>query len=179
MAIAFSISALAADVAAARDHVVAPMKPVPVGSPDTSSMNVVLGKSVLLKLPAPITRVSVGRPETADVTTISPSEVYVLGKAIGTTNIIVWKRNGQTEVINVTVVMDAAALQSKLQELMPREQNIRVSAAGDSLVLAGMVSDTIKVDRAVALADAYVRAATGAGSGGMQAGQGMGFRKSV
>ena len=45
---------------------------------------------------------------------------------------------------------------------MPEERNIKVSAAGDSLVLFGMVSDALKADRAVALADAYVRASTSA-----------------
>lgn len=133
----------------------------------TSSMNVTLGKSALLRPPLPVTRLSVGNPEVTDVALISPSEIYMLGKTIGATNVILWTRGGQTAVINVTVTMDTAALQSKLQELMPNEKNIRVSAAGDSLALFGTVSDTLKADRALALADAYVRASGGA-RGGMQ-----------
>lgn len=153
--------------AAAQGKVLAMAKPAEALLPMASNMTVTLGKSALLKLPVPITRISVGNPEVGDVTLISPSEVYVLGKAIGTTNVILWTRSGQTAVINVTVMMDAAALQSKLQELMPNEKNIKASAAGDSLVLSGTVSDTLKADRAVALADAYVRAAAG-GQSGMQ-----------
>lgn len=126
-----------------------------------SSMNVTLGKSTLIKLPAAVARLSVANPDVADVTLINPSQIYVLGKAIGMTNVILWTRGGQTAIINVTVLMDAAALQSTLQELMPEERSIRVSPAGDSLVLSGTVSDTIKADRVVALADAYVRASTG------------------
>lgn len=122
-----------------------------------SSMDITLGKSTLLRLPSPISRISVGNPSVADVTLINPSEVYILGKLIGTTNIILWTRSGQTRVVDVTVLMDAAALQNKLQEIMPEERDIRVRAAGDSLVLSGTVSDTIKVDRAVALADTYIR----------------------
>ncbi|MBN9133107.1 MAG: type II and III secretion system protein family protein [Nitrosospira multiformis] len=131
-----------------------------------SDMDVTYGKSALLRLPAAVTRISVGNPDVADVTLISPSEIYVLGKSIGTTNVILWTRggqagSGQTAVINVTVILDAAALQAKLRELMPGETDIKVTAAGDSLVLSGTVSDTLKADRAVALADAYVRAAAG------------------
>ena len=122
-----------------------------------SSMNVTLGKSTLLRLPSAISRISVGNPSVADVTLTSASEVYILGKMIGTTNIILWARNGSTRVVDITVLMDAAALQTKLQEIMPEETDIHVKAAGDSLVLSGTVSDTIKVDRAVALADTYVR----------------------
>jgi pilus assembly protein CpaC len=128
-------------------------------------MDVTLGKSVLLKLPATVARLSVGNPEVADVMLIDSAQIYVLGKSIGTTNVILWTRGGQTAIINVTVFLDAAALQSKLRELMPGESNIKVSAAGDSLVLFGMVSDTLKADRAVALADAYVRASSSAQSG--------------
>lgn len=163
-----SITLLLIDPAtAAQPKVVATAKPTEALLPMASNMNVTLGKSALLKLPVPVTRLSVGNPEVGDVTLINPSEVYVLGKAIGTTNVILWTRSGQTTVINVTVMMDAAALQSKLQELMPNEKNIKASAAGDSLVLSGTVSDALKADRAVALADAYVRAASG-GQGGMQ-----------
>ena len=152
-----------------------------------SSMDVTLGKSTLLRLPSPIARISVGNPGVADVTLINPSEVYILGKMIGTTNIILWSRSGHTRVIDVTVLMDAAALQSKLLEIMPEEKDIKVKAAGDSLVLSGTVSDTIKVDRAVALADTYIRTSVlgmmmsmqnsqgngGQGGQGSQGGQGM------
>ncbi|MCO6428418.1 type II and III secretion system protein family protein [Nitrosomonas communis] len=155
-----------------------------------SSMDVTLGKSTLLRLPSPIARISVGNPGVADVTMINPSEVYILGKMIGTTNIILWPRSGHTRVVDVTVLMDAAALQSKLLEIMPEEKDIKVKAAGDSLVLSGTVSDTIKVDRAVALADTYIRTSVlgmmmsmqnsqgnggqnGQGGSGSQGGQGM------
>jgi pilus assembly protein CpaC len=153
--------------ATAQTVVAAVKKPTEARLAVASNMNVTLGKSALLRLPVPVKRLSVGNPEVGDVTLINPSEIYVLGKAIGTTNVILWTRDGQTAVIDVTVMMDAAALQNKLQELMPNDKSIRVSAAGDSLVLSGTVADTLKADRAVALADAYVRAAVGA-QGGMQ-----------
>jgi pilus assembly protein CpaC len=122
-----------------------------------STMDVTLGKSTLLRLPSAISRISVGNPGVADVTLINPSEVYILGKMIGTTNIILWAKGGQTRVIDVTVLMDAVALQNKLQEIMPDEKEIHVRAAGDSMILSGTVANTIKADRAVALADTYVR----------------------
>ncbi len=164
-----AIVVLTAGVPAATAQMIAAARPAETLAV-ASGMNVTLGKSALLRLPAPVTRLSVGNPEVADVALISQSELYVLGKTIGTTNVILWTRGGQTAVIDVTVIMDAAALQSKLQELMPYEKNIRVSAAADSLALSGTVSDTLKADRAVALADAYVRASTGAQGGAQRGG---------
>ncbi|MDE2367185.1 MAG: pilus assembly protein N-terminal domain-containing protein, partial [Betaproteobacteria bacterium] len=164
------ISMLTSGVPLAAARTIAAAAPAEPPLAVASSMNVTLGKSALLRLPAAVARLSVGNPDIADVTLINPSQVYVLGKTIGMTNVILWTRGGQTAVINVTVLMDAAALQSTLQELMPEEKNIKVNPAGDSLVLSGTVSDTLKADRAVALADAYVRASAGAQGGPQRSG---------
>ena len=122
-----------------------------------SSIDVTLGKSTLLKLPASIKRISVGSPNIADVMMINSREVYILGKLIGMTNITVWTKDGKSTVVDVTVLMDATALQNQLQRIMPEEKNIKVTAAGDSLILTGVVTNTLKVDRAVAMADAFIR----------------------
>ena len=164
--------ALTADIAPASARTITAITPPPPEAPlaTASAMDVTLGKSVLLKLPAAAARLSVGNPDIADVMLIDPTQIYVLGKTIGTTNIILWTRGGQTAIINITVFLDAAALQSKLRELMPEERNVKVSAAGDSLVLFGTVTDTLKADRAIALADAYVRASKGVQGGSQRAG---------
>jgi pilus assembly protein CpaC len=167
-----AILALTADIAPAAARTITAITPPPPEAPlaTASTMDVTLGKSVLLKLPAAAARLSVGNPDIADMMLIDPTQIYVLGKTIGTTNIILWTRGGQTAIINITVFLDAAALQSKLRELMPEERNVKVSAAGDSLVLFGTVTDTLKADRAVALADAYVRASKGVQGGSQRAG---------
>ena len=87
-----------------------------------SDMDVTLGKSTLLKLPVPIKRISVGSPSIADVKMINSREVYVLGKLIGMTNITLWTKDGKSRVIDVTVLMDATALQNQLLEIMPIEK---------------------------------------------------------
>lgn len=121
------------------------------------TLNLVTGKSTLLRLGAPVDRISVGNPVVADVTVIGSRELYVLGKAFGSTNVILWRKNGPTSVLNVVVDLDAGLLQDKLAELLPEEKGIQVHAAADSVVLSGTVSSAAKVEQAVAVADAYVR----------------------
>jgi len=60
--------------------------------------------------------------------------------------------------------MDPEALAQTFRELFPDEKNIRITAAADSLVLSGVVSDALVVAQVVELATAYVRrpATTGA-----------------
>lgn len=114
-----------------------------------------IGKSALLRLPAAASRVSVGDKTIADVILLNPREIYLLGKKVGTTNIILWSRSGQSTVIDVQVGIDPSALQGQLGKLMPGEKDIKVSAAADSLVLTGSVADAMKAARAAELAEAF------------------------
>jgi pilus assembly protein CpaC len=120
-------------------------------------LNAVIGKSMLIRLPAPVSRMSVGNPVVADVNLLNPSELYLLGKEIGSTNLIVWYKGGGTSVTDINVNIDTASLEGQLHQLMPGEQDIRVSTAADSIVLQGTVSDSLRVDEAMGIAEAYVR----------------------
>jgi len=68
----------------------------------------------------------------------------------------------------VAVSMDTAALQAVLRQLLPAEQGIVISAAFDSVVLSGQVSDSEALTRATDLAQAFVRGQRGAGGGGTE-----------
>lgn len=120
-------------------------------------VHAVLGKSTVLQLNDPATRMAVGNPSIADVTLLNPREFYILGKGLGSTNLVIWTRNGSVSVFDILVNIDASALQDKLAQLLPDEKNIKVTTAADSVVLSGSVSDVGAVERAVAIAEAYVR----------------------
>lgn len=100
---------------------------------------------------------SAGRTGVADVDVLllGPSELYLLGKRVGSMNLILQNPTGLCTVMDIAVTMDAGSLQAKLDQLMPDEKNIKVSAAEDSIILSGEVSSALKVDRAVSLAAAY------------------------
>jgi len=117
----------------------------------------VAGKSTLLHLDSPIERISVGNPAVADVTLISPQELYLLGKTFGSTNLIVWRRAGPTTIIDLSVSLDTAALSERLRLLLPGESAIAVHSAADSVVLSGVVSSAMRAEQASAIADAFVR----------------------
>ena len=90
-------------------------------------INATLGKSALLKLPESASRVSVGDKDIADIILLNPREIYILGKKVGSTNIMLWSKNGQSTVVDVNVSMDANALADKLLQLFPNEKNIKIS----------------------------------------------------
>lgn len=104
-----------------------------------------------------------------DVLLLSPTEVYVLGKGIGSTNVVLLDDAGQCTAFDVVVGMDTTALQTTIAKLLPEEKNIRVTAAFDSVVLMGSVTDAAAIGRVIDLTNAYVRG-SGGGAGGSVAG---------
>jgi pilus assembly protein CpaC len=118
-------------------------------------LRLVSGKSQVVPIPGGITRVSVANPEMADVTVIAGRELYAIGKKVGSTNIFLWNKSGQMIVMDVIISTDTLSLQGKLRELMPTEQQLHVSSAGEALVLIGQVADAAKVQRAVEIAEQY------------------------
>ncbi|MFC5475291.1 type II and III secretion system protein family protein [Paraherbaspirillum soli] len=125
-----------------------------------------------LHLPAPAWLRTIGNPEVVQVeplTSPTPRTTFFLfGKKVGSTNLMFQNREGRCAMVEVSVGIDTASVQSKINQLMPEEKNIKVGAASDSLVLSGVVADTMAVDRALAIANAYVRKGSGGagGSGG-------------
>nr|WP_224011602.1 type II and III secretion system protein family protein [Paraburkholderia tropica] len=122
-----------------------------------SERNVVvpLGKSVLVPVDEPVRNRTLGNPEIAQATMVSPQTLYLVGQSVGTTNMIVQGRSGACQVIDVIVSADAGGLQAALGQLMPEERDIRVSTAADNLVLAGRVSSAQAAAQAVEIARAF------------------------
>lgn len=120
------------------------------------SISLVVGKSTLLRLSAPADRISVGNPTVADVTAISPRELYLLGKTFGSTNLILWRKGNSTTIVDLAVKPDSGLLKERLRTLLPAEVGIEVSTASDSVVLSGVVSSALRASQAVEIAEAFV-----------------------
>ncbi len=145
---------------APRAKAIAPQAmPDSAGSHTDVSRNMALaeGKSTLMHLPFPVARVSVGDPRIADVILLNTTDVYLLGKSVGTTNLIIWNRSNEASIIDLSVSIDSSLLQARLSALLPNEKDLHVTVAGDTLILSGMVSDTVKADQAMSLANAYAQ----------------------
>ncbi len=112
------------------------------------SIDLTIGKSTLLRMPSAVTRISLGNPSVADVTLISATELYLLGKTYGSTNLIVWRKGGGPTAIDVNVNIDHKRMEAKLRELLPDEKGIRVRPAADSVILTGVVSSAVKAKAA-------------------------------
>ena len=120
------------------------------------ALNLTIGKSTMMRLPSAITRISVGNPTVADVTLISATELYLLGKTYGSTNLMIWRKGAGPTVIDVNVNIDVARMEAKIHELLPGEKGITVRPAADSVILTGVVSSAVKAKAAEDIANAFV-----------------------
>jgi len=120
-----------------------------------TAIDIPAGKSVVLKSESPVKRVSVANPEVADFILLSSREIYVTAKAAGSTNLTLWQDGHVVAVYDINVGYDITGLKQQLNRVMPKEKELQVVAANDSITLAGKVSSAANLSQALALARAY------------------------
>lgn len=151
-------AAAAAPQAAAREMPFAEHGPNCVGEVAMhSSVVVPLGKSTMVALPEPVRTRTVGNPSVVQAMLVSPRTLYLLGTDIGTTNMIVQGRSGSCSIVDVVVGTDPSGLQAAIADLLPSETGIQIKVAADTLVLTGTVSDAVKAQRVIELANAFAQ----------------------
>ena len=149
--VAFLAVAGFADTARAQS---AAFQTLPTGA--SINMAIPLFKSRVVVVDVPTGRVAVGNPDVADIVVINPTQLYVLAKDIGTTNVLFWSRDNMLiGSINLEVVHDLDGLKAKLHQLMPTEP-IEVYSAQRSIILRGRASNVSSMNAAVRIADGYL-----------------------
>jgi pilus assembly protein CpaC len=130
-------------------------------------LDIAAGRAHVLVLPFAASRVAVGNPQVADFTLVKNNELYILGKSVGATNLILWDKTGESRTVNLTVGVNLGVFADVLSRVLPHEKDIKLTSASGSIVLSGMVSDAIAADSVVNLAQAFLQQLQpGSGFGG-------------
>ncbi len=130
--------------------------PLITGGIDEKAGNVrlLVNKSVTLTTSRPYKRISVGQPDIAEVNGIGPTRILVTAKKAGTTQIIVWDEDDNSQTVDVLVQANLLALRSLYERLMP-DAKIDVIDNEGTIALTGTVPNVISSDQAVQLASGY------------------------
>lgn len=139
--------------------------PVPAAQPsgavvgmsaqNNGHIQVPIYKARILTTRVAVKRISVGNPEIADILMTTPNQLYLLGRSLGSTNVLLWDNSNRLiDSLELDVVHDLGGLKEKLHQLMPNER-IEVFSAQGSLVLRGQVSSASVMDTAVKVAKSY------------------------
>ncbi|MGI3901689.1 MAG: type II and III secretion system protein family protein [Janthinobacterium lividum] len=134
----------------------------------TERVTIPVGRSIIVDLPGDAAEIFVGKPEVANAVVRSPRRLYVMALSKGPTSIFAMDKDGrQIAILSINVTdRDIGALTGILKTVLP-DDDIRVQAVDDTVILTGTVASAVDAQRAFDIASAFTGyTAIGAGGGG-------------
>jgi pilus assembly protein CpaC len=111
-----------------------------------------IGKSIVIDLPRDIKDVLVADPKIANAVVRSAQRAYIIGAAVGQTNIVFFDSAGQQiAAYDIAVKRDLNGVRAALKQTLPNA-DIQIDGLGDSVILTGSVANSIEAQQAGDLA---------------------------
>ena len=126
----------------------------------SKSLQLGVGKSVIVDLPEEAGEIYVGDPKIANAIVRSAKRIYVSGVANGQTSIFALAKDGRKiETIEVSVGRDVGELSVLLNTAIPGNE-IHVRTVGDKIILTGSVASAEEAQKAIDIASGFIDDAT-------------------
>jgi pilus assembly protein CpaC len=160
MARALSLSAVAALMlnqavvapALAGDYRVGAAPSSADGQTNARFLSLGVGKSLVIDLPRDVKDVLVADPKVANAVVRSAQRAYIIGAAVGQTNIVFFDSAGQQiAAYDIAVKRDLNGVRGALKQIMPNSE-IQIDGLGDSIVLSGTAASPVEAQQAGDLA---------------------------
>jgi pilus assembly protein CpaC len=111
-----------------------------------------IGKSVVIDLPRDLKDVLVADPKIANAVIRSAQRAYIIGAAVGQTNIVFFDSAGQQiAAYDIAVKRDLNGVRAALRQTLP-DAGIQIEGIGDGVMLTGSVSSPVEAQQAADLA---------------------------
>jgi pilus assembly protein CpaC len=122
------------------------------GQSNARFLSLGIGKSVVIDLPRDIKDVLVADPKIANAVVRSAQRAYIIGAAVGQTNIVFFDSAGQQiAAYDIAVKRDLNGVRAALKQSLPNA-DIQIDGVGDGVVLTGTASSPIEAQQAADLA---------------------------
>ena len=111
-----------------------------------------VGKSIVIDLPRDIKDVLVADPKIANAVVRSAQRAYIIGAAVGQTNIVFFDSAGQQiAAYDIAVKRDLNGVRAALKQTLPNS-DIQIEGLGDAVILSGTAASPIEAQQAGDLA---------------------------
>ena len=111
-----------------------------------------IGKSIVIDLPRDIKDVLVADPKIANAVVRSAQRAYIIGAAVGQTNIVFFDAAGQQiAAYDIAVKRDLNGVRAALKQTLPNA-DIQIEGVGDGVMLTGTAASPIEAQQAGDLA---------------------------
>ncbi|WP_244423205.1 type II and III secretion system protein family protein [Bradyrhizobium sp. ORS 375] len=150
-AIALALNPALAPVKAAEDRDT-PM--VSVGSSKVRYLSLGIGKSVVVDFPQDVKDVLVADPKIANAVVRSARRAYIIGAAVGQTNVVFFDGEGQqVAAYDIAIKRDLNGVRQALSQSIP---GVKIDGVGDGVILTGSVSSPVEAQQAGEIAGRLV-----------------------
>jgi len=111
-----------------------------------------IGKSIVIDLPREIKDVLVADPKVANAVVRSTQRAYIIGAAVGQTNIVFFDSTGaQIAAYDIAVKRDLNGVRAALKQSLPNS-DVQIEGVGDGVVLSGTAASPIEAQQAADIA---------------------------
>jgi len=111
-----------------------------------------IGKSFVIDLPREIKDVLVADPKVANAVVRSTQRAYIIGAAVGQTNIVFFDSTGaQIAAYDIAVKRDLNGVRAALKQSLPNS-DILIEGVGDGVVLSGTAASPVDAQQAADIA---------------------------
>jgi pilus assembly protein CpaC len=142
------VSGLAPVVAAESEAAPATTSSIPNVTPKTRFLSLGVGKSAIVDLPRDVKDVLVADPKIANAVIRSPQRAYIIGSAVGQTNVVFFDADGQQiAAYDIAIKRDLNGVRAALKQLLPAAA-IQAEGVGEGVMLTGSVSTPIEAQQA-------------------------------
>ncbi len=138
--------------AVAADYRVPPQQVAADGQMNARFLSLGVGKSIVVDLPRDIKDVLVADPKIANAVVRSAQRAYIIGAAVGQTNIVFFDSAGQQiAAYDIAVKRDLNGARAALKQILPNS-DIQIDGLGDGIILTGTAANPIEAQQAGDLA---------------------------
>lgn len=121
-------------------------------APASEVVQTPLDKSVALKASGPVGRVVVSQPEVVEVALAGPDQIYVIGRELGSANLLVYDLEGQlSQSLELRVGYDVEGLRETLAAALP-DRTLTVTGLAAGVVVEGELATPAEAKAVEALA---------------------------
>lgn len=125
----------------------------------TQQISMGIGKSVIVDLPQDAAEIFIGNPKVANAIVRSARKLYIIGMQEGQTTVFALDGAGrQFARLEISIGADVGNLEQILKEAMPTA-SITTRTVGNAIILSGLVDFAEDAQRAMDIAQAFVKPA--------------------
>ena len=142
-------SKLAADTPAQAQQITQPTL-----APETQSVHIQVGRSIVLNTQSRLRRIVVSNPNVLDTVTVSASQVVVTAKMPGSSSLVLWDEGSNARILDVYADVDVSGLRDGIRSAYPNEP-VQIEAEQGRILASGKMTSKAAADNVLRMAAVY------------------------